>query len=101
MQPFILSSAAGNICASHPLFVSHYFLPTCFECLRISVFILYLSFHFFLSLSLRIDSRLGRYTTMWLAPAKRFSVVCGANIGGDTAATACDELAAALIGMHL
>jgi CubicO group peptidase (beta-lactamase class C family) len=37
------------------------------------------------------------YVVMWLAPAKKFSVVVGTNIGGDAAARACDDAATVMI----
>jgi CubicO group peptidase (beta-lactamase class C family) len=41
------------------------------------------------------------YAVAWLAPLRGFAVVVATNQGGDTAATACDDAAAALIGRFL
>lgn len=37
------------------------------------------------------------YAVMWLAPNKQFAVISVTNVAGDTAATACDEVAAGMI----
>ena len=36
----------------------------------------------------------------WLAPGKDFGVLAATNVGGDDASAACDEVSAALIGIH-
>lgn len=41
------------------------------------------------------------YAVMWLAPNKKFAVISATNVGGDAAETACDEVAAAMIGKWL
>ena len=40
------------------------------------------------------------YVVAWLAPKKDFAVITGTNMGGDAAAKACDDAAAALIKAH-
>jgi CubicO group peptidase (beta-lactamase class C family) len=41
------------------------------------------------------------YAVVWMAPQRDFAVLAVTNQGGDGAAQACDEAAAALIGLHL
>ena len=41
------------------------------------------------------------YTVIWLAPERDFAVVVNANIGGDKAFQACDDLAGAAIQQFL
>jgi hypothetical protein len=41
------------------------------------------------------------YAVMWLAPNKQFAVLIATNVGGDAAATGCDDVAAAMIGKWL
>ncbi len=40
------------------------------------------------------------FSTVWIAPERDFAVLVTANAGGDSAARACDEAAAALIDWH-
>jgi hypothetical protein len=39
------------------------------------------------------------YAVAWLAPRRDFAVLAATNLGGNKAASACDEAAAALIGL--
>lgn len=41
------------------------------------------------------------YVVMWLAPARNFAVIAATNIGGDSAARGCDEVAATMIRQWL
>ncbi|MCS6859915.1 MAG: serine hydrolase [Abditibacteriales bacterium] len=41
------------------------------------------------------------FAVVWMAPQRDFAVLVVTNQGGDAAARACDEAAAALIGLHL
>lgn len=41
------------------------------------------------------------FAVVWMAPLRDFAVLAVTNQGGDEAAQACDEVAAALIGLHL
>jgi CubicO group peptidase (beta-lactamase class C family) len=41
------------------------------------------------------------FAVVWMAPQRDFAVLAVTNQGGDVAAKACDEAAAALIGLHL
>jgi CubicO group peptidase (beta-lactamase class C family) len=41
------------------------------------------------------------FAVVWMAPKRDFAVLVVTNQGGDTAVKACDEAAAALIGLHL
>lgn len=41
------------------------------------------------------------FAVVWMAPKRDFAVLVVTNQGGDAAAKACDEAAAALIGLHL
>ncbi len=41
------------------------------------------------------------FAVVWMAPLRDFAVLVVTNQGGDTAAKACDEAAAALLGLHL
>ncbi|MBV9864338.1 MAG: serine hydrolase [Abitibacteriaceae bacterium] len=41
------------------------------------------------------------YAVVWMAPLKNFAVLAATNQGGDGAAQACDEVAAAMIGKFL
>ena len=41
------------------------------------------------------------YAVVWIAPKRDFAVLVCTNQGGPAAQKACDEAAAALIGMHL
>jgi CubicO group peptidase (beta-lactamase class C family) len=40
------------------------------------------------------------YCVAWLAPKKDFAVLSAVNLGGDDAASACDDAAAAMIQLH-
>ncbi|MBE3068665.1 MAG: beta-lactamase family protein, partial [Planctomycetes bacterium] len=41
------------------------------------------------------------YAVVWMAPKRDFAVLAATNVGGDAAAKACDETAAAVIGKFL
>lgn len=41
------------------------------------------------------------FAVMWLAPNKQFAVISATNVGGSAAETACDDVAAAMIGKWL